>query len=354
MALVPLFACGWANGILEGNAAGGGTLPIASAVKAHTGANSIAFVNATYPYGRTVANKTELRAAAVFNHNGVSAAVARGCFFCLVAADATHFVVEWEIDGLLRMRSGAGSLTTIEEVAIAGTGLSVSDTWLNCSVAMKIHSSSGFFVFYNAAGEETLSFVGNTGSSPITAVMVGGRTPIGSNNGWASTLYVDDFYAVDSTGEAAGPLSNRRFLWGQASGNGQSSQWTGSDGNTTDNYLLVDDGATVDSDTTYVKAESAGLVDYYDHAAITVPTDWRPVRVWPTAIAKKTDAGVATTLELGLWKASTDDSSAPIALPTSYGMVQAYFDDLPDGSDIADQGNINALEIRVESAGAYS
>jgi hypothetical protein len=354
MALIPLFACGWENGLIEGNATDGATPPTVSNTKAFTGTYSLRVQKEAHAYGRVIPATNELRAAAMFNHNGVAnpfgSPAAQAVIFLMAAGSGVKWKVIWHNDeNVFRLLQND---TTVAEIAETGANFTTVDAWRASSVAFKANASTGYFAWY-VEGEEVLSFEGDTGSSDIVSVLVGGHTTANLNR-WADFLYVDDFWAASAVGEGAGPLSNRRFLWGQASGNGQSSQWAGSDGNTTDNYLLVDDGVTPDSDTTYVKAESGGLVDQYTHAAITVPADWRPVRVWPTVIAKKTDAGVATTLELGLWKASSSEDSAPITLPTSYGMVQAYFDDLPDGSSIADEGNINALEIRVESAGAYS
>lgn len=347
MTLTPIWALGWeTNTILEGNAANNSTRPVVSTTKAKTGSRSLRFGlgGAAASYGRTAPNLTELQAAASFNHAGVGTGNG-GTLFHLVAVDGTNFVVRWaQPANQLELRINT---TTRDSLAVAASGISPTDQWHDVSVAVKIDASDGYFDFYGPDGTRLLHYAGNTGTSPIAAVLFGGGI-----NGWSNFMYCDDCRCLDATGEGSRPASTRRFLWSAVDGNGQVSQWTNSDGNSTDNYSYVDD-ATPDGDSTFVKATSAGLVDQYTHAGVTVPTDWVPVRVWPTVIGMKTDAGVDTTILLGLWKDSQDDDSAEVTLPSAYGLAQAYFDALPDASDM-NETNINLAEIRLVSAGDYS
>lgn len=66
--------------------------------------------------------------------------------------------------------------------------------------------------------------------------------------------WIDDVYATDGT--FLGPVQVTNI---QPSGNGNRSQLVGSDGNSTDNYLLVSDG----SDSTYVESATATEGDSY-------------------------------------------------------------------------------------------
>lgn len=347
MAITPIWVLGWeTNSLLEGNATDNTGLPVVSSTKAKTGTYSLRFSasGATASYGRTVNNLTELQAAASFNHDGIIGSTANAAFFRLVAVDGRAFVVRWSNTGQLELRINT---TTHDSLAVTASGISPTDQWHDLSVAVKIDASAGYFDFYGPGGTRLLHYAGNTGSSPVAAVLFGGGA-----NGWNNYLYVDDCRCLDATGEGSRPASTRRYLWSPVDGDGQVSQWTGSDGNSTDNYQLVDD-ATPDGDTTFVKATSAGLVDQYMHAGVTIPTDWVPTRVWPTVIGLKTDAGVDTTIQLGLWKDSEDDDSAEVTLPSAYGLAQAYFETLPDASDM-NETNINATEIRLVSSGDYS
>lgn len=344
MTLTPIFALGWeTNSLLEANAASDSTMPTVSSTKARTGTYSLRnqFASNLAAVGRVVDSLTELQAAMAVNHNGFNSTA--NSMFRLVAADSTAFVVRTSGSGAtLQLRMGS---TTLDEVAMASTGMSAVDTWHDCSVALKIANPDGYFSFYGPNGTRLLHYGGSTGSSPIVAVMFGG-------GGWNQYAYLDDCRCLDATGEGSRAASTRRFLWATANGNGQVSDWTNSSGNSTNNYSYVDD-TSADSDTTYVKALSAGLEDQYTHGGVTVPADWVPVRVWPTAIGLKTDAGVDTTVKLGLWKASSEADSAEQTLATSYGPVQAYFESLPDASSLT-ESNINATEIRLVSAGDYS
>ena len=75
---------------------------------------------------------------------------------------------------------------------------------------------------------------------------------------------IDDFYINDDTGSAPeNTFFGEAFVVESAipTGNGNSSQWVGSDGNSTDNYLLVDD--TGNDDTDYVKSGTLNDLDTY-------------------------------------------------------------------------------------------
>lgn len=342
MAIVPIFACGWENGLLEGNAqAPYDSLPVVSDAKAYTGNYSLRFTNGSSAYGRSVPPLTNLQAAAMFNHNGLSVSP-QAIFFRLVDALGVVYTIQWE-GATITWRRDATILASA-----ASTPISVVDHWHDLSVAVR----AGSWLEFYAEGNLVLSG-GAPNSDPIVAVMVGGRRTA-SNNSWGNYLYVDDFRVNDATGETEpSPASTRRFLWAGVDGNGQVNEWTNSDGNSTNNYQYVDDGVTPDGDTTFVRANVDSLVDQYTHSGVTVPTDWSPVRVWPTMIGRKTDAAIDTTVQVGLWKNSDDVDSAELSLSTSYGMVQAALETLPDGAAMT-EANINDCELRLVSAGDYS
>ena len=351
MTLTPLWVLGWENGLFEANVVlDPDNTPVISNTKdVRAGGYSLRCSDFDSPAGRTVDNLTEMQAACWFNHNGVEAAgTRRGAIFSFVCADGRDFIVSYGNTGNLTLRDNSSAIAS---VAIASTGLSIGDTWFAVSAALKIDASNGYFAFYGASGQELLLFEGDTGSSPVVAILFGGRDQVANNGGWDDFAYFGDCRALDATGEGAKPASARQLLWAKAAGNGQLNEWEGSDGNSTDNYLLVDDGVTVDGDTTYVMAESAGPAEQYAHAGITIPENWTPRELWPTAIARKTDA-VDIQLEVGLYKSGSLEDSDPIDLSTAYDMVQARLTALPDASTL-NEANINAAEIRVQSAGSF-
>lgn len=78
------------------------------------------------------------------------------------------------------------------------------------------------------------------------------------------TERLDDLYINDNSGSAPeNTFFGEAFVVEgvQPNGNGNSSQWVGSDGNSTDNYLLVDD--TGNDDTDYVKSGTLNDLDTY-------------------------------------------------------------------------------------------
>lgn len=168
----------------------------------------------------------------------------------------------------------------------------------------------------------------------------------GGDGGSTRSLHVSDIYLLDGTGSAP----NNTF-WGDTrvqaifpNGNGNSSQFVGSDADSTDNYLLVDE-ITPNSDTDYV--ESSTVTDKDTYAFGNVAATAGPVnglQILP--FARKTDAGVreiASVARLG----TTEDDSADETLATSY----AYYPDIreldPDGNPWT-ISNVNASEFGVK------
>jgi hypothetical protein len=159
----------------------------------------------------------------------------------------------------------------------------------------------------------------------------------------------DDFYACDGAGS-----TNNNFLGDVRvdaylpSGNGNSSVLVGSDGNSTDNYLLVDDPTTLDDDTTYVQSSTSGDLDDYAFADMThTPTSIFGIQVLVNA--KKDDAGsrsVATLTRSG----STNYAGATQALGTSY----TYYSDIretdPDTAVAWTKAGFNAASHGVKVA----
>lgn len=92
----------------------------------------------------------------------------------------------------------------------------------------------------------------NGGNASIDGVRIG--------NDWLPNVYLDDFYIADD--QFYGGLKIVTLL---PNGNGNTNAWVGSDGNSTDNYLLTDEGNPNDG-TDYVKAFTVGDKDLYAFA----------------------------------------------------------------------------------------
>ena len=80
---------------------------------------------------------------------------------------------------------------------------------------------------------------------------------------------VDDVAVNDNSGSFQNSYPGEgKVVHLYPNGNGDNSAWTGSDGNSTDNYLLVDEFPPDDA-TTYVQSNTSGQIDDYNLAATT-------------------------------------------------------------------------------------
>lgn len=161
-----------------------------------------------------------------------------------------------------------------------------------------------------------------------------------------SSLRFDDFYFCN----AAGPTNND-FVGDcvvetiYPNGNGNSSQWVGSDSNSTDNYLLVDEsGAPSTAD--YVESDVAGNKDLYDmqslaHASAAV----KGVQV--CNYVAKSDAG-SRTMRNRVRSSTTEANGAEETLSTSYKVITTILETDPDTTAAWTVAGVNAAQVGSE------
>lgn len=142
--------------------------------------------------------------------------------------------------------------------------------------------------------------------------------------------YFDDLVILDTSGGAPNNdfIGDVRVEALFPNGNGNSSQLVGSDGNSTDNYLLVDE-STPNGDTDYVESSTVGDKDTYAYSNLT-PTTGTVYAVQPCVYAKKTDAGVRSMVSVARHSGSEVDSSA-FTLNTTYNYFMDVRDTKPGG-----------------------
>ena len=178
------------------------------------------------------------------------------------AADGEILVIYAGVTKLLEIRTVQASNDI--QLIVAGSQEDVTidspltvDTWFHFGMDCKIDSSTGWaYVYLN--GVEILSFEGNTGNADIDNVLFGSLTDTGTLGYW----YYDDCYIDDTTGEgsaAACPLL--KFEWIYPNANGNYSQWVGSDGDSVNNYQLVDERPPNTND--YVVVSGTNKFDSY-------------------------------------------------------------------------------------------
>jgi len=151
--------------------------------------------------------------------------------------------------------------------------------------------------------------------------------------------YVDDVVVMDSSGSAMNDLiGDIKVECLLPNGNGNSSQLAGSDGNSTDNYALVDE-VPANADTDYVQSATVGQKDTYTYGNLAT-TAGTVHGVQVATYARKTDAGtrkIASVARLS----TTEEDSAEFILSTSYQVLTDVRPTKPGGGawTIADVNN---------------
>ncbi len=316
-----------------------------SGTEAKTGSQAFRTINSNYASLVLDAATAQMRMGLFINHNGTNVADEPSI---VRFRDGSTTVVDLRWDGdNSTFQLFVGS--TEQDSAISATFANTS-TWYHIGIDMKIHASTGWVHVY-LDGVEVVSYTGNTtgGSTEIDTIEVG--SPRTSNN-WNSYVYYDDLYIDDTVGEATtAVVPDLRFLSVTPNGNGNSSDWDGSDGNSTDNYLLVDE-TPPDDDTTYVETDTSGLNDDYTLSDITLPTGYSVAATIVFAIAKKLNAAGTTDLKLETRTTVSATeyfvSSSAFTLGTDYALFWDRRTVRPD-SGAWDETTVNALEMGVIS-----
>lgn len=210
---------------------------------------------------------------------------------------------------------------------------------------VKIDASAGE-IEVKADGVTIFTFSGNTDpDSRVTCQRLYVR-----GGGWDDDYYgTDDVSVNDATGSDDNSwVGSGYLLYLAPNGNGDSSDLVGSDGNSTDNYLLVDE-TPHDGDATFVAAAASGDKDNYALAALpTLPAGATIRFVHPVAIAKRFTT--PSDIDVGIKSDATEDFAASQALTTSYAMYRGerYYVD-PDDSAAWDETKVNALTASVRA-----
>ena len=162
----------------------------------------------------------------------------------------------------------------------------------------------------------------------------------------AGDFFLDDVYLCNGAGTVnntlLGPIAVEALY---PSGNGNYSQLVGSDGNSTDNYLLVDENPDP-SGTDYVGSPTDGNKDTYLFADLSVPTAVIPgveVRMW----AAKSDVNPKSLRRVHR-RGGVDSTGADIALADTYTSYPEVLELDPNGSVPWTVANLNASEWGVE------
>ena len=259
--------------------------------------------------------------------------------------------------GLLDVRASSTQLAglhmkgdTLNLIAdVAGTNQDTdsyaSDVWYHMGVDIKIHSSAGWIVVYKDL-IEIMRFEGNTGNSDITNVTLGPLL-LASFSG---TTYMDDIYIDDTTGEAtAAVVPARSFQYVIPTGNGNyNGNWTGSDGNSVDNYLLVDEIPAASAD--YIEETVTDQLESFLMDTYTLAANEGCVAVIPIVLCQRT--GATELIALGTRYSATDVIGSDLTPPASY-LMRFERQTTKPGGGAWDQTAIDGFELVMKSRGTY-
>lgn len=215
-------------------------------------------------------------------------------------------------------------------------------TWVHFELKARLHDTTGSVVVrmdevvvINLAGVDTK----NGGTAAVFDT-------IEFSNNWSNG--VDDLYACNEQGSV-----NTDFLGAirvealDPNGNGATSNGVGSDGNSVDNYALLEETPT-GSTASYVDLNATGDKDTYAHENSGLPTGnaVKGVMVW--ADAQKTDAGARTITPVARLSGVEVDGAALALLNGTYKGVGDVFQTKPGGGGwtVAD---VNAAEFGVKA-----
>lgn len=251
-----------------------------------------------------------------------------------------HVAITINGSGFIEVRRGAGGT-----LLATGTTVLVVSTYYHLEVRCKVNDTTGYVeVRLNGVVEAT--FTGDTRNAGTTGLLnqFAQSTPYGgaAGNGFS---YLDDFVLMNALGtENNDFLGDCRVEALYPNGNGNSSMLVGSDGDSTDNYALVDENPP-NSDTDYVQSSTVGDKDTYGYSDISSTIGVvHGVQILP--FARKTDAGSRSIASIAR-SGSIEDVGADKPLTTVYAYYPEIVEHDPATSAAWTIAAVNAAEFGV-------
>jgi hypothetical protein len=250
--------------------------------------------------------------------------------FEVMEGSTTH--LKGVLDASLRLQVMRGDGTVL------GTAANPLDTqtWQFYEIAAKIHDTTGYCKVYLNGGE-IISVTGADTRNGGTAGLFDTARWNGSP-GVGTWCEIDDVYVIDPTTGAApynAPLGDVKVETLRPTGDGDSSQWLGSDGNSVANWQLVDDDSTT---TDYVGSATPGATDLYTLSDPTGIALGEILAVQVEMYASKSDAGtpagdLLVALKSVLGTADTEVVATPAQLSTAWQVCKSpILTSDPDGN----------------------
>ena len=252
-------------------------------------------------------------------------------------AGTSHVALTHESDGTILIHRSP----TPNVLATAPQAVPLAETWYHMEVQVVLHDTTGSVklrINENLVAQATNVDTKNAGTKSVFDSVRFGRT-----NGAGGVYYIDDLYVMSGDGDTF--LGDCVVETLYPNGNGTVNEWIGSDGNSTDNYLLVDE-PQVPSTSDYVSSGTAGQRDLYTLGNL-VRTEGQVLGVTHCAYSAKNDAG-ARSIKVLNQGAGAVTSSPAVILSTTYGPAHMTLPLNPDTSALWTMAEVNALQTGVE------
>lgn len=304
-----------------------------------TGANRLAFAQGNEAYHSIVPTTTVIVGHAFVV--GSTTALFVGNRMPAVYGDlgtVEHIGLSVNTDGTIILRRGG------TQIADSGAKKLLLNVWYYIELKTTIADAGGTAEVH-VNGESWITFTGDTRNGGTSALI--DRIGFIRTGNSGSSFWVDDFYVCDGTGAA-----NNNFLGDikvetlYPNGNGNSSQLVGSDGNSTDNYLLVDEAGTPVT-TDYTASATVGNKDTYTFSNLAAAAG--PIKgVQVVGYASKSDAG-ARTAAMVTRSGTTEADGASTALTNgSFAPVYDVRETNPDTGSAWTVGDVNGAEFGIK------
>jgi hypothetical protein len=268
-----------------------------------------------------------------------------------ILADAravTHLTVTVGIDGAVTIRRGTSAGTVL---AATAAGVFPMNEYRHLQIQATIHDTTGTCIV-RLDNVEILNFTGDTKNAG-TSTNIDGLNFSSSGTAQTNVCY-DDLWVVDGVDDTAttgrtdnGFLGDLKVQTLYPTADGASSQFVGSDGNSVNNYLLVDESNTANT-SDYVASSTPGNRDLYNITDLD-PTTTTVYSVRVTGYVSKSDAGAAGIKLIIRESDGTVTSEANYTLSTTWTHIHGLQRKTKPAGGAWSPANINALQMGVEA-----
>lgn len=237
--------------------------------------------------------------------------------------------------------SAAGGLDLLRGFTTVATGTAgtvVTGVWYYLEFQSKLADAGGTAIL-KLDGATIHNFSGDTKNAGTKTVY--DQIAIQASS---TTFDIDDLYIKVGTDTFMGGITVETLY---PNGNGDTNAWIGSDGNSVDNYLLVDETGTPNT-ADYTSTATVGAQDLYQLGNL-VHTDGSIVGVCHSAHALRTDALTAINVKLLNRRGATNAGTA-LPLGTTYRSYEHGLTVDPETGVAFTIADVNALQSGVELA----